>query len=83
MGSESKVSYEGNGVDIEFIKQSANSQLPQALKDGAHDEQGVELYYNIAVNPWLHITPNLQVIDPADKSVDTTVVAGVRVKMDF
>ena len=46
-------------------------------------EQGVELYYNIAVTPWLHVTPDLQIISPAGKSVDTTVVAGLRVKIDF
>jgi porin len=48
------------------------------------DEQGVELYYNIAVTPWLHVTPDLQVIDVGrTRFGETAVVAGLRMKMDF
>ena len=46
-------------------------------------EQGVELYYNIEITPWLHITPDIQIIEPAGRGIDTTVVAGIRVKVDF
>ena len=46
-------------------------------------EQGMEAYYNIAVTPWLKVTPSIQVIDPMLDGVDTTIVAGVRVKIDF
>ncbi len=50
----------------------------------ASDEQGVELYYNIAVTPWLHITPDIQVIDSGrNKYSDTAVVFGLRMKIDF
>jgi len=47
--------------------------------------QAIELYYNIEVTPWLHITPDLQIIDnpTGSKSVDTAVVAGVRMHMEF
>lgn len=41
------------------------------------------MYYNIAITPWCHVTPDLQIIDPARSSVDTTVVAALRVKIDF
>ena len=46
---------------------------------------GFEAYYNIEVTPWLHITPDLQVIiDPAGMDdVSTAVVAGVRMQMSF
>lgn len=48
------------------------------------DEQGVELYYNIAITPWLHLTPDLQIIDPGrHRFSDTAVVAGLRMKIDF
>jgi Carbohydrate-selective porin, OprB family len=60
---------------------------------GLDHEQGVELFYNIAVTPWLHVTPDLQFIDEARnkapliganrKAIDTAVVAGLRVKIDF
>jgi porin len=46
-------------------------------------EQGVEAYYNFAVAPWLHVTPDLQIIDPARRGTDTAVVLGFRIKVDF
>jgi porin len=53
------------------------------IKGRSRDEQGVELYYNVAVTPWLRITPDLQIIQPARRNVDTTVVLGLRAKIDF
>ena len=47
------------------------------------DGQGVELFYNVAVTPWLNVTPDLQVIVPARENVDTAVVAGLRAKVVF
>lgn len=56
-------------------------------------EQGGELYYNIEVLPWLHLTPDIQIVSTTrrklgtllnpGKKVDTAVVAGFRVKIDF
>ena len=60
-----------------------------ALKDLAPvllplgDEQGVELYYNVAVTPWCHITPDIQFIDPFRERVDESVLVGVRGKIEF
>ena len=45
--------------------------------------QGFEVYYDIAVTPWLHLTPDLQVIDPALRRLDTAVVLGLRSKIEF
>jgi len=60
---------------------------------GLDHEQGVELFYNIAVTPWLHVTPDLQFIDAGRnkapiiglnrKAIDTAIVAGLRIKVDF
>jgi porin len=47
------------------------------------DEQGVELYYNIAVTPWCHITPDLQVLNPFRQRVDSSLLVGMRAKIDF
>jgi porin len=60
-----------------------------ALKDLAPvllplgDEQGFELYYNLAVTPWFHITPDVQFVDPFRERVDESVMIGVRGKIDF
>lgn len=50
---------------------------------GVGDGQGVELYYDVEVTPWLHVTPDLQFIVPARDSVDTATVAGVRARVIF
>jgi porin len=47
------------------------------------DEHGVELFYNIAVAPWCHVTPDLQVLRPESNRVDTAFLLGVRAKLDF
>jgi porin len=47
------------------------------------DEQGVELYYNVAVTPWCQVTPDLQVIAPFRERVDPSLLFGLRAKIDF
>jgi porin len=44
---------------------------------------GVELYYNIALNKWLHLTPDLQLVENARKRADLAVIPEVRLVMDF
>ena len=52
---------------------------------GLHSEQGVEVYYNIEITPWCHLTPDLQVIvDPGGSSRhDVAVVYGLRMQVSF
>jgi len=53
---------------------------------GVDNEQGVEIYYNVEVTPWLHVTPDVQVIiDPAGGLTgrDDSLVIGVRAQMEF
>lgn len=53
---------------------------------GTHSEQGIELFYNIEVTPWLRITPDLQIIiDPGAGYRDrqTAIVYGLRAQMSF
>ncbi len=57
--------------------------LIQAALGPIGDGQGVELFYNYQVTPWFHLTPDLQVIDPAREAVDTALVLGLRGKIDF
>lgn len=45
--------------------------------------QGVELFYNVAANPWFHVTADLQVIDPSRRGVDNALVFGIRAKLDL
>ena len=47
------------------------------------DEQGVELYYNMAVTPSCQFTPDIQVITPFRELADTALVVGLRAYVDF
>ena len=47
------------------------------------EEQGIEIYYEAEISPWLHVTPDLQIIDPGLSASDTAVVLGLRVNVNF
>jgi porin len=47
------------------------------------DLYGFELYYNIAVNKWLHVTPDLQLIMNERNGDDLAIVPGIRAVIDF
>jgi porin len=47
------------------------------------NEQGVELFYNIGVTPWCHITPDVQFLIPVRERVDTAIAVGIRARIDF
>jgi porin len=47
------------------------------------DERGLELFYNVGVTPWCHVTADLQVITPILERVEASLVLGLRAKIDF
>ena len=57
--------------------------IPQALY-GPRDGTGVELFYNVQVNPWLNVTPDVQYIKPEASAIaDDAFVYGVRMNAKF
>ncbi|MEW6250453.1 MAG: carbohydrate porin [Planctomycetota bacterium] len=61
-------------------------ELPGLLQ--ANAEQGVELFYNIELTPWLHITPDIQVIvapggNTGAREREPAIVYGLRMQMNF
>jgi porin len=72
---------------------------PLATREFLRDEYGVEAYYNFAITPWMRLTPDIQVIRPAQKEtlqidsehllaskkkdVDTATIIGLRLQMVF
>jgi porin len=67
--------------------------LRQRLRLGLDREDAVEVFYNASLTPWLNVTADLQIIEPALtktlgssgqlKDVDTTVVAALRLQIRF
>jgi porin len=69
---------------IGYYLLNLSDDLPGLL--GVNAEQGVEAFYNIEVTPWLHITPDLQVIiDPGGgyQDRDVAIVYGIRAQMSL
>jgi porin len=71
------VGYFYSGLSGDF-----KSLLSAATLD-VDDVQGVELYYNAEVTPWFHVTADLQVVEPAERTTDTAIVFGLRAKLDL
>jgi carbohydrate-selective porin OprB len=51
--------------------------------DNLRDLYGFELYYNVAINKWLHLTPDLQLIKNEFNGDDLAIIPGVRAVIDF
>jgi porin len=69
---------------VGYYHANLSDDLPSSL--GVHSEQGVEAYYNIEITPWLHITPDLQIIvNPGGGfgDRDVAIVYGLRTQMSF
>ncbi len=47
------------------------------------DTWGIEAYYNIEINPWLHLTADIQVIKSEIRGDSVAVVPGVRLVIDL
>jgi len=47
------------------------------------DTWGFELYYNIEINKWLHLTPDLQPVKNEFKGDNMAIIPGIPMVMDF
>ncbi len=59
------------------------STVPVLTALGLGAENGVELFYNAAVTPWFHVTPDLQILDPAQRRTETAILVGLRARLSF
>ena len=69
---------------------------PAGTRTFLRNAYGFEAYYNVAITPWMQLTPDIQVIRPAEKhfaetiggvpirkNIETTAVFGIRLKLVF
>jgi porin len=89
----------GAGFYYVEISNPTFTGLLENTRSFLRDEYGVEVYYNIALTPWMKLTPDLQVIRPAQqdvlqtdkehlllskkKEVDTATIIGLRLQVVF
>ena len=73
---------EGDTFGVGFYDLGPSAQA-KSQAPGLRDEWGVELFYNLRITPGCHLTPDIQVLHPGLAPVDTALLAGVRLKLDF
>ncbi len=71
------------GIGYYFMQTSTDLQQTLAPVLPIGNEQGLELFYNIGVTKWFHITPDLQVIEPAGQAANAALVVGLRSRIDY
>lgn len=47
------------------------------------DESGIEMFYTAAINPWFHVTMDLQYVDPAPNDLDDGLFVGIGTSLKF
>jgi len=69
---------------VGYYYAAPSTELKDSLESvvSIRDEQGVELFYNFAVTPWLTLGADLQIIDPS-LADETAVFAGLRTVIRF
>ena len=71
------------GIGYYYLGYSNDFKNVARLIIPVRDERGLELFYDVGLTPWCHITPDLQVITPTLEVAETSVVLGLRAKIDF
>jgi porin len=70
------------GVGYYYATWSPDLEESLASTQPLRDEQGVEIFYNFAVTPWLVLGADLQIINPA-LAEETAVFCGLRTVIKF
>jgi porin len=69
------------GIGYYFIDLSDKVPKPTSSQYG--NAYGFEIFYNIEITPYLHITPDFQILKPSNGDVDTTYITGFRIRIDL
>ena len=71
------ISFWYSGLSNKFV------ELVDGVGVRARDTWGLELYYNFEINRWLHLTPDLQLVQNAAENDEFAVIPGIRLVLDF
>jgi porin len=71
------------GAGFYYLGYSDDFKNDARLVVPVRDERGLELFYNVGVTPWCHITADLQVNTPTLSHAESSLVLGLRTKIDF
>jgi porin len=71
------------GVGFYALLQSDDFKNHPILGNLLEDEWGMEVFYNLAITPWLQFSPSVQYIDSGQVGVDDSVVVMTRLQLYF
>jgi porin len=71
------------GVGFYALFQSDDFKNYPTLSNQIEDEWGMEVFYNLAITPWLQFSPSVQYIDSGQVDVDHSVVVMARMQLYF
>jgi porin len=71
------------GIGFYALFQSDDFKNDPILGDRLEDEWGMEIFYNLAITPWLQFSPSVQYIDSGQVDVDHSVVVTTRLQLYF
>jgi len=71
------------GIGFYALFQSDDFKNHPILGTLLEDEWGMEVFYNLAITPWLQFTPSLQYVDSGQVDVDHSVVVTTRLQLYF
>lgn len=68
-----------------YFRYNFSNDLKSAVAPLARfdDEQGVEMFYNLAITPWFRVTADLQWIDPVTGASDHAWIGELRANIKF
>ena len=66
-----------NGISPNFI------DLTSGIGIDVQDNWGMELYYNREINPWFHLTGDMQILQNSISDTDTSLLLGLRAIIDL
>lgn len=72
-----------DGFGIGVYRSNWSNGLSTTVLTPLQPERGVEMYYNLAITPWLSLMPDLQIIRPATAGAPLLTVLGLRTLLRF
>lgn len=71
-----------NGVSGD-LKHTLGNTTPPIPRLAIQDEYGCEIFYDLAITDWFHLSADLQVVQPVLDDNDTAIVGGLRSRIVF
>lgn len=75
----------GDNFGVDYFHYQFSNDLQSSPRPllGLGNEQGVEVFYNLALTPWLTLGSDLQYLEPAQERKGPSLVGGLRLHVVY